>query len=131
MKIDCNHHVASFSREDIGEEERYLVDDTPLGLVGTYSFMYRYPLSVEVGIPHPLIRLTSAIDILLLAKKDYEDIYAAEDAAVGETPNIPGMLNRDSSEGPYGIWGHCLSDLYFEQIEIDTEKKIIKFCIGS
>jgi len=131
MNIDCNHHVASFCREDVGDEERYLVDDTPLGLTGEYTFVYTYPLSAAARFNHPLITSAGSIDILLIAKADYEYIYAEEDAACGETPNIPGMLNRDRSEGPYGIWGHCLSDLYFEEIQIDSEKKIITFCIGS
>ena len=135
MKFDCNYHVASFCREDVGEdvgeEECYLVDDSPLGLEGDYTFLYSYPLRSKAWFGHVITASTSAVDILLLAKADYETIYAAEDAAVGPTDNIPGMLNRQQSEGPYGIWGHCLSDLYFEEIDIDTEKKTISFCIGS
>lgn len=131
MNIDCNHHVASFSREQEGIGKRDKLTERPLGLEGNYTFVYTYPLSTAARFNHPLISSVGSIDILLRAKADYERIYAEEEAAVGETPNIPGMLNRDRSCGPYGIWGHCLSDLYFEQIEINTEKKIITFCIGS
>jgi hypothetical protein len=41
----------------------------------------------------------------------YQRIYREEDAAAGDPGNIPGMFNRNTSEGPYGIWGHCLGDL--------------------
>jgi len=127
MKIDCNHHAASFCRENIGDEERYLVTDTPLGLEGEYTFVYTYPLSREARIAHCDMASASAIDILLAARKDYEHIYAAE-----ENPgHIPGMLNRAISDGPYGIWGHDFSDLYFESIDIDTAKKVISFGMGS
>lgn len=131
MKINCNHHIESFCREDAINNEYHPLTNVPLELDGDYWFLYRYPLSVKVAIPHLFTSQQSSIDILMLAKKDYQDIYAAEDAAVGKTENIPGMLNRDTSAGPYGIWGHCLSDLYFETIHIDNAEKIISFDIGS
>ena len=136
MKIRCNHHVASFDRvaaidgdkEEFGEKP---MSPTPLNLHGIFSFVYDYPLRKEVSIPHLVGESWSAVDILEMASKDYQTIYAAEDAAVGPTANIPGMLNRQQSEGPYGIWGHDISDLYFEEIEINEANKIISFGIGS
>ena len=53
----------------------------------------------------------------------YLKIYGEEDIAVGTTDNIPGMLNRAVSEGPYGIWGHHIDDLYLEGVrEVSTNK---------
>lgn len=46
----------------------------------------------------------------------YHTIYAEEDAAVGPTSNIPGMFNRDTSNGPHGIWGHHIGDLILTDI---------------
>lgn len=44
----------------------------------------------------------------------YTKIYAEEDAAVGDPGLIPGMLNRATSSGPHGIWGHGIEDLFLE-----------------
>ena len=30
---------------------------------------------------------------------------------MGDPGHIQGMLNRESSDGPYGIWGHDIGDL--------------------
>lgn len=46
-----------------------------------------------------------------LVCKCYKQIYQEEDAVCGKTPNIPVMLNRQTSGGPYGIWGHNIEDL--------------------
>ena len=46
----------------------------------------------------------------------YTQIYREEDEAVGTTGPIPGMLNRATSEGPHGIWGHDMGDLYIEGV---------------
>jgi cytidylate kinase len=71
-------------------------------------------------------------DVLELASADYKRIYREEDADVGEpTKHIPGMLNREESKGRYGIWGHDIDDLVFEEVRIDTEKKTVRFGIGS
>lgn len=44
----------------------------------------------------------------------YVKIYAEEEGAAGDPGLIPGMLNRASSEGPHGIWGHGIEDLFLE-----------------
>lgn len=46
--------------------------------------------------------------------KQYKEVYAEEDAAVGDPGHIDGMLNRQQSNGPHGIWGHDIGDLYLE-----------------
>lgn len=134
LTLQCNNHVASFSSEEATnpEESKDRLTDEPLNIPSdVYTFKYDYPLSVEVGIPHRIGPKTSIIGVLLLAQIDYKYIYASEEAAVGHPGHITGMLNRRESAGPYGIWGHDLSDLYFESVEIDIEKKIVTFGIGS
>lgn len=130
--VDCNHHAASFTRECAAEDEEYPLAEMPLGIeAGEYAFVYRYPLSQRASFRHALPNTTSVVDILLQARADYEHIYAEEDRTVGPTENIPGMLNRQQSQGPYGIWGHDFSDLYFEGVEIDTAERIVTFNMGS
>jgi hypothetical protein len=132
MNIRCNHHVAGFDYSTAVSNEDYLLTDQPLYLTGLYTFEYDYPLKNKASFQRQITRAMSVIDILILARYDYERIYAAEDAAVGKpTDYIPGMLNRQQSSGPYGIWGHILSDLYFEQVNINPDTNTISFSIGS
>lgn len=131
FNIDCNISVCGFDRNIAAGPYDHLPSDTPLGLDGIYTFVYDYPLSKRARFDHPLVPSVSALDILTIAKADYKFIYAAEDADVGgPTDDIPGTMNRSSSDGRYGIWGHCLGDLFFEGIKID-EHNVIEFIMGS
>jgi hypothetical protein len=78
---------------------------------------YSYPLSNSVifsFITNNQLGFTRAE----LAKKIcdcYKQIYDAEDA-VGYPGHIPGMLNRNESNGQYGIWGHDIGDLLLHSV---------------
>lgn len=132
MELDCNVHAASFVKGNEREEYEN-VDDLlhPLGLSGDFYFTYTYPLSTAATFPHTLTPEMTGEDLLVLAKADYERIYKEEDDAVGDPGHIPGMLNRQFSEGPYGIWGHDFSDLFFEGVNIEEDTKAISFGMGS
>lgn len=132
MELSCNVHASSFVKgDDRGEYED--VDDllNPLNLSGDFYFTYTYPLSKSATFPHTLTPEMTGEDLLVLARADYERIYKEEDDAVGDPGHIPGMLNRQESEGPYGIWGHDFSDLFFETIQINMETRVIEFGMGS
>lgn len=132
MKIPCNHHVASFTRKNANDDPRWQLPPEWLDLpAGDYTFHYDYPLSREAEFKHVLTERTTVIDILLLGAADYRTIYAEETDTEGIPGNIPGMLNRAPTNGKYGIWGHVLSDLYFEAIHINVNTKSINFGIGS
>jgi len=129
IKIDLNEHAASFKRKRTSK--KWLHIHTPLGLDGEYTFVYTYPLRNKARFIRPLNTANTAEDLLVLGRGDYERIYAEEESAAGVTKNIPGMLNRAWSAGPYGIWGHHFSDLYFETLEIDLKNKLVEFGMGS
>lgn len=131
MDISCNFHAKSFTAEDAFEDPVFTLTDEKLGLKGEYIFMYTYPLRTVARIPHVLLSENSAISLLLIAQKDYMDIYAVEEEAEGNPGHIPGMLNRGTTNGPYGIWGHDFEDLYFENINIDNVNRVITFEMGS
>ena len=128
MRLDCNVHVFSYIRKKLDPEFTVLPKKGALGLeAGDYRFVYTYPLSKPAEFVHRLSGKTSARSILTQAARDYRKIYAAEN----DPGYIPGMMNRSQSDGPYGIWGHYLRDLYFEGIEISTKRKTVKFSMGS
>lgn len=79
---------------------------------------YMYPLSKSV-----VLGFKSNNDIGFtraeLARKicdGYHQIYNEEESAVGNPGNISGMLNRASSEGHYGIYGHHIGDLVLHSV---------------
>lgn len=128
--IECCTHMSSFRKDMEPDEYDTLPSKKALGLIGTFKFEYSYPLNTKAVFEHTLTAETTALDILEIGKADYERIYREEDEDVGApTENIPGMLNRQTSEGRYGIWGHVIHDLFFEGIEISGNK--ISFSMGS
>lgn len=48
----------------------------------------------------------------------YAEMYKEEDEDVGSaTGYVPGMLNRQKSNGRYGIWGHNIGDLQLHTMQ--------------
>lgn len=129
--LSCNVHASSFVKGETDEYGDVKNLKSAIGITGDFDFKYTYPLSVEARFTHTLSQEMTGEDILSLARSDYERIYKEEDTAAGDPGHIPGMLNRSRSEGPYGIWGHDFSDLYFEGICISLKKKTIEFAMGS
>lgn len=91
---------------------------------------YDYPLSVTVH--KSFTNNTDSWTRQELANaiaQGYQQIYDEENATQKEE-FIPGMLNRTRTNGPYGIWGHVISDLYLEEVVYHGNGKI-KLGIGS
>ena len=80
-----------------------------------------YPLSVTVIAP---ITATGGgitrTDILKAIHDAYAEIYRREDAA--SRPDNPedrgAVLNRNRTQGPFGIWGHDIGDLVVEALQV-------------
>ena len=66
-----------------------------------------------------------------LAAKTYQMIYKIEDDMEGPTPNIPGMLNRQTSDGPFGIWGHSIDGLTIHTLYVDELNRVIELGVDS
>ena len=59
--------------------------------------------------------------------KKYQAIYALEESTA-TTKTIPlnkrnGLINRNQTNGKFGIWGHDLSDLDLSEIEVHRNRK--------
>ena len=85
--------------------------DVPLGFSGTYTFILDYPLDGEVEFDHKLSPKMTALDICKLAAADYSVIYR--------------------SPGKYGVYGHSITDLAFEYLNINDTKRRVTFDVGS
>lgn len=132
--LSCNFQVEAYTATIgyAGTEFSKKLSKDPLGITGEYTFKYDYPLSNEAAFVHPITKDMTWANILALAKKDYKRIYKEEDDSTKVKPgNIPGMLNRNKTNGKWGIWGHDIGDLFFEGVRIDTTRKTVSFAIGS
>ena len=106
--------------------EDYDGAETYLALIDGDEIVVESP-EIEIVFDYPLeqaVTLSFSNDDSPFTRRDfwravyegYTQIYREEDEAVGETGPIPGMFNRATSEGPHGIWGHDMGDLYIEGV---------------
>ena len=69
-----------------------------------------------------LARAFTRGELVRLIDETYREIYRMEEACQSApTPPVQerqGIINRPTSDGTFGIWGHDLNDLGIEQIEI-------------
>jgi hypothetical protein len=126
--------VARFTEE----EPNLIIPDDVIIPDEQVSFEYDYPLRAEVRVEHKSVGGFPRRLIYRLVYEDYMRIYAEEDAAVGDPGTVRqatggkcGLVNRMRSDGPHGIWGHYMGDLYIEGCIYDKEHKVLRFSIGS
>ncbi|MFN5773340.1 hypothetical protein [Flavobacterium sp.] len=73
--------------------------------------------------------------LALVISKKYHEIYDSEESSA-KTKTIPvgkreGVINRNKTDGKYGIWGHDISDLDLSSVEVyKTEDGKIKIVLG-
>ena len=95
------------------------------------TIVFSYPLSVEVDMKFTSKGGFSRMELFKCIHKAYKEIYDTEHKMVGDPGHIPGMLNRSKSAGPFGIWGHDISDLYIEGIKYKDEDQKYHLIMGS
>ncbi|KAN0027197.1 hypothetical protein ACTFIU_009884 [Dictyostelium citrinum] len=101
-----------------------------------YCFIDAYtasPVTIKVTRPDPLQPLTN-VELLAIYSRAFQYIYEEEEKEVGNPGHIPGLLNRDTSHGRYGVWGHDLSDLVyngFSEVLIYKDFIVCEFSVDS
>lgn len=74
----------------------------------------------------------SRAEIALTISKVYQHIYNEEEKSSQTiATNIPGMYNRTTTQGRYGIWGHSLGELIIDSIYFDQNKGLYYLSISS
>ena len=94
---------------------------------------YDYPLSCVVVVEIQR-DLEESYEFVQAFCDGYQEIYALEnDSSKIKEGTISGMLNRNKTNGCFGIWGHCIEDLVLEDISVIPGDGIyhIEFFIGS
>lgn len=74
------------------------------------TIQFDYPLHKPTSLVFKSKRGFTLKDLFRCVYVGYNKIYREE----GVAPMIPGMYNRQTSNGKYGIWGHIMEDLYLE-----------------
>jgi hypothetical protein len=86
-----------------------------------------YPLRKEANFPisatspQGFTRSELARKVAELYKKVYEEEEQTSKIAVIPLKERKGLINRNETNGKYGIWGHDLDDLVLHTIEISRE----------
>lgn len=113
--------------------------DSTVKIIDTPMLKYQilYPITNPINVKEKLEDGWSIGDICMSIANNYHKIYQEEN----ETTQIPaghmidvGLMNRNETNGKYGIWGHDIEDLCIEILEIanQTEEYTeIKLFIGS
>lgn len=78
------------------------------------------------NLPHTIVYKQNFISYGQLAElivTKYQEIYIEEDRTTQlPVQFIPGMFNRDTTDGTYGIWGHIIEDLLLTAVHIKNNK---------
>lgn len=96
----------------------------------TINIIFDYPFNKPTNFAFKNEKGFNRKDLILLVSRKYHEIYYEEEKSA-KTKTIPldkrtGIINRNETDGRYGIWGHDLSDLDLSGIEIhqSTDGKI-------
>ena len=95
---------------------------------------FDYPLadSVMFDLVGPVTRMQLTDFICQTYHRIYEEENSATNpSTIEERQQHGGLLNREQTNGPYGIWGHDIDDLWLEGIIYHSEQALVTLSIGS
>ena len=119
------------------EEINRLIDADKVVITNSeITLIIDYPLNkpAEIVLKSPGKGFTKKQLVLEISKK-YHEIYEAEESSA-KTKTIPvekrkGLINRNETDGKYGIWGHDIGDLDLSSIEVyKTQNGNIQIILG-
>lgn len=120
---------ACFSRE---AQSDYLFDPTlyrPGKLQCTIDYPLSTPCHFDIDVPDDIFDVTVVLDQYC---EKYRQIYQEESDSMTKCvqPN-PRLINRGTSDGAWGIWGHELGDLVIEGMDLDLVTGKLEVIVGS
>lgn len=97
-----------------------LPDEVILPPNKTFNLKITYPLTnpfvCELNSGNKGLTRRQVIEFVI---KCYKQIYKEEDKSTKvKTGLVPGLYNRNETNGKYGIWGHDMSDLMLHTLEV-------------
>jgi hypothetical protein len=131
-RIDFGESISLESPDkDLGKvDDKKIVLDKPITVLVEYpvSGSWEFPLAPPKG---GWTQASLARSIADLYHHIYEEEARTSKVAAG---HVPGLMNRDETNGTFGVWGHDLGDLVLEGIDFDEDadgKPYLDPAIGS
>lgn len=122
---DCKEYLTKYAKLD--PHEIILEPDKVFVLEITYPLRAPCQVKISTG-KHGISRLNLVSKIV----DTYRKIYKIEDKSTRvKAGYIPGMLNRNFTDGKFGIWGHCIEDLVLCSAHIDRRNRKITLGVDS
>ncbi len=136
IDIGSPFRVVDFSKKRVARRKALkelspIETDNELNLVITYPLTN--PFHAALLLPrhqYPIIKILEAIC------ESYKMIYSQEEETAAEAKTLPiedrgPCINRNTTDGVYGIWGHDIEDLWVEGLEYDDETNTVTPIMGS
>ena len=113
------------------DPEEVLGKDEIIASAKKATVIFNYPLSgkFKFEFKNSQGKITRR-EFAIFIQSTYQRIYDEEIEGKKPAGNIPGMYNRQSTDGPYGIWGHHIGDLVIEGVR-HTGNNVYALIIGS
>lgn len=127
QKKDWQDGVIPWINLDNPEINQLINGDEILVKKTLINIIFDYPLNKPHTFEFKNEKGFSRKDLVLLISKKYHEIYDEEEVT-SKVKTIPvdkrtGIINRNETDGKYGIWGHDLTDLVLSGIEVhETDK---------
>ena len=98
----------------------------------TLSLVIDYPLTnaAKVTLTTKDPKGFTRLSLFMHVAEAYKKIYDEENQGSKDPEPTGNLYNRPSTKGKYGIWGHCMEDLFLEGAEITKAGKV-RLSMGS
>jgi len=101
--------------------EEVVFTGTELIVILDYPLRKEVSFSISASSPRGFTRAELARKVADLYKRVYEEEAQTSKITVIPLEQRKGLINRNETNGRYGIWGHDLSDLVLHTIEISRK----------
>lgn len=136
LKIFTDGFIPWISIKDAAAELPVLVGRDEIVLPETKAILViDYPLNkpVEIAITAKSDKGFTRGELALLVSTEYHRIYAEEEETA-KTKTMPveerPIMNRNETDGKYGIWGHDIDDLDLSSITVHRQGGKVKLELG-
>lgn len=129
---DISIHISSHDGyQNLSNPDEIVITDTPI----TIDFDYPLNKTYSFEFTNDSFTRRQVIEYIV---STYKFIYEEEERTtatnvmtIAERLQRGGLINRNTTSGIYGIWGHDLSDLVIEKIIYYPQEQKIRMFIGS
>jgi len=125
---------SEFKNDVLVGGKRKVIEDSDIFI--EYSYPIRHPYTLSYHSRGGFCRE----QLIHIITSQYKQMYAEEEKTVRHKPVIPmdqrglltyNIMNRNETDGKYGIWGHDLEDLWLVDIYYHPWTHTVVLAVGS